>query len=51
MILAQNILDMFEVAGASPRERRTALEIASTIVLDSFLFPTTNTSELDGQRT
>jgi hypothetical protein len=39
MILAQHIMDLFESAAATARERRNALDIASTLVLDSILYP------------
>ncbi len=38
MILAQRIIDMFEAAEATDRERRVALNIAKTLVLDASLY-------------
>jgi len=37
MILAQRIIDMFEAAKATDRERRLALNIAKDITLDASL--------------
>jgi hypothetical protein len=37
MILAMRIVDMFETAGATLRERQSAIDIAGTLVLDAVL--------------
>lgn len=37
MILAMRIVDMFEAAGATLRERQSAIDIAGTLVLDAVL--------------
>lgn len=37
MILAQRVIDLFDEAGATDRERRLALNIAKNIVLDASL--------------
>jgi hypothetical protein len=37
MILAMRIMDMFEEAGATTRERQSAIDIAGTLVVDDFL--------------
>jgi hypothetical protein len=44
MILAQRIIDLFEEAEATDRERRLALNIARSIVVDEAI----NSSEISG---
>ena len=34
MILAEQVLDLFEQSGTTPKEQNTALDIVRTIVLD-----------------
>lgn len=38
MILAMRIMDMFDAAGATERERQSAIDIAGTLVLDDLLY-------------
>lgn len=44
MILAEQVLDLFEQSGTTPKEQNTALDIVRTIVLDRLYDPSASSS-------